>query len=281
MIFRARQHRFSFPRPVLVMGILNVTPDSFSDGGRFLDPGAAAERARQMIAEGADLIDVGGESTRPNSQPVSAEEETRRVIPVVARLAGEISVPISIDTMKPAVARRALDAGASIVNDIAANQAGPEMWQVVAAAGAGYVLVHMQGTPQTMQERPAYTDVVTEVGAFFDEKMRDLVGAGIAAEQIALDVGIGFGKTAEHNLRLLAMLRTFTRWDRPLLLGVSRKSFIGRITAQSEATARLPGSLACACWMAREGVQIVRTHDVAATWQALRMTEAIITQSNA
>jgi dihydropteroate synthase len=280
MIFRAQQHTFTFPRPIMVMGILNVTPDSFSDGGRFMNPELALERAEQMIAEGADLLDIGGESTRPKAVPVTEDEEIRRVVPVVERLAGRNKVPISIDTMKPGVARRALEAGACIVNDIAANVSAPEMWEVIAAAKAGYVLMHMQGTPQTMQEKPSYTDVVAEVGAFFDEKLRCLQEAGIAAEQVVLDVGIGFGKTAEHNLRLLASLGKFTRWNRPLLLGVSRKSFIGRVTAQSEATARLPGSLACACWTAREGVNIVRTHDVAATRQALRMTEAIIAQTD-
>jgi dihydropteroate synthase len=276
MIFRARQFTFTFPGPTLLMGIINVTPDSFSDGGQFLAPAAAVQHALELIDEGADMIDVGGESTRPKAAPVSEAEELRRVIPVIERLAGLVTVPISIDTMKPAVARAALQAGASIVNDVAASRTDDAMWRVVAGTGAGYVLMHMQGDPRTMQTAPDYRDVVADIGAFFEERLRRLAGAGVAPEQVVLDVGLGFGKTVEHNLQLLAGLDSFTKWDRPLLLGASRKSFIPPAASQAPAADRLPGSLACACWAAQHGVRIVRTHDVWATRQALRLTEAIL-----
>ena len=276
MIFRARQFTFTFPGPALLMGIVNVTPDSFSDGGQFLDPDAAVQHALELIAEGADMIDVGGESTRPRAAPVSEAGELRRVIPVIKRLAGQVKVPISIDTMKPAVARAALKAGASIVNDVAANRTDDAMWRVVAEAGAGYVLMHMQGTPQTMQTGPVYNDVIADISAFFEERLRRLADGGVSQEHVVLDVGIGFGKTVEHNLQLLASLDSFTKWNRPLLLGASRKSFIPQVAGLAPATDRLPGSLACACWATQRGARIVRTHDVAATRQALRLTEAIL-----
>jgi dihydropteroate synthase len=276
VIFRARQFTFTFPRPALVMGIVNVTPDSFSDGGQFLHSRAAVEHALKLIAEGADLLDIGGESTRPGAAPVSEAEELRRVLPVIEQLAAEVKVPLSIDTMKPAVAVAALRAGASIVNDVAANRTDPAMWRVVAAAGAGYVAMHMQGTPQTMQQQPAYHDVVAEVNEFFGERLGRLQEAGVAAEQVVLDPGLGFGKTNEHNLQLLAGVRALTRWERPLLLGASRKSFLRSFTGDVPAPARLPGSLACACWGVAQGMNIIRTHDVEATRQALRVTEAVV-----
>ena len=279
MILRARQFTFTFPRPTLLMGVLNVTPDSFSDGGKFLDPTAAVARGLELIAEGADLIDIGGESTRPNATPVSADEELHRVLPVIEQLATRATVPISIDTQKPAVARAALVAGASLVNDVAANRADPEMWRVVAAAGAGYVVMHMQGTPQTMQLKPAYIDVVREVGEFFEERLGLLATAGVSAEQVVLDVGIGFGKTLEHNLELLAHLNRFTKCRRPLLVGLSRKSFIGKLLGV-EVAERLPASLSGACWAVAAGAQILRTHDVAATRQAVRMTEALLARNS-
>ncbi|MGH6959096.1 MAG: dihydropteroate synthase, partial [Dongiaceae bacterium] len=274
--FRACQHTFTFPRPALILGIVNVTPDSFSDGGQFLDPRSAVEHALALAAQGADLIDVGGESTRPGATPVSEAEEMRRVLPVIERLAGELKAPISIDTMKPAVARAALRAGACIVNDIAANRADPAMWRVVAEAGAGYVAMHMQGTPQTMQQQPAYDDVVGEVNSFFGDRLARLQEAGVSAEQLVLDPGLGFGKTAEHNLQLLAAIRSFTIWNRPLLLGASRKSFLGRFAGNAAAAARLPASLACACWAVAQGVNIIRAHEVEATRQAVRLTEALL-----
>ncbi len=278
MILKARQFEFVFPRPALLMGIVNVTPDSFSDGGQFLDAAAAVAHAMELVEQGADLIDVGGESTRPNATPVSEQEELRRVLPVIEKLAGRVSVPLSIDTMKPAVARAALQAGASLINDIAANRDDDAMWRLAAETGAGYVAMHMLGTPQTMQRQPAYRDVAAEVGEFFTERLERLHAAGVGLEQIVLDPGIGFGKTAEHNLQLLAALNSFTRWKRPVLLGASRKAFIGQVGASADVNERLPGSLACACWGVADGVNIIRTHDVAATRQAVRLTEAIIAQ---
>jgi dihydropteroate synthase len=275
MLLRARQFEFVFPRPAMVMGIVNVTPDSFSDGGRYLDAKAAVEHGLRLVEQGADIIDVGGESTRPRATPVDEAEELRRVIPVIEELAGKIKVPISIDTMKPGVARAALDAGASMVNDVAANREDEAMWRVVARAGAGYVCMHMQGVPQTMQANPEYADVVEEVQKFFRERIIRLNDCGVASEQIILDPGIGFGKTAEHNLQLLGGLRKFTKLERPLLLGVSRKSFIGKLFG-TELAARLPAALACASLAVEAGVQIIRAHEVAETVQALRMTEAIL-----
>lgn len=277
MIFRARQFSFTFPRPALVMGIVNVTPDSFSDGGRFLDCEKAVEHALALVAQGAEILDVGGESTRPGAEPVAEQEELRRVVPVIEQLAGRIQLPISIDTVKPGVAQAALRAGASIVNDIAANRSDDTMWRVVAEAGAGYVCMHMQGSPQTMQAAPHYQDVVREVGEFFAERLQHLKAHGVKPEQVVLDPGIGFGKTLEHNLQLLANLGSLNQFTRPLMLGVSRKSFIGKVVA-ADASQRLPGSLACACLALQSGVQIIRTHDVTETIQAVRVMEAVLNQ---
>ncbi len=274
MRFRAGRFRYDFPRPLLVMGIVNVTPDSFADGGRYFSSGAAVEHALELVNAGAEIIDVGGESTRPNAQPVEAAEECRRVLPVIEQLAGRIPVPISIDTRKVEVAEAALRAGASLVNDIGAHRGDDGLWRLVAAHGAGYVCMHMQGTPQTMQQHPCYVDVVAEVEGFFADRLAALRQAGVAADQVILDVGIGFGKNDEHNLQLLGALRHFTKLGRPLLLGVSRKSFIGRLL-KAEVDARLPGSLACSCWAAEAGVQAVRVHDVAETVQAVRMWELL------
>jgi len=256
------------------MGIVNVTPDSFSDGGQYLEPTVAVAHALKLAEQGAEIIDVGGESTRPNATSVSEAEELRRVLPVIEQLAGLVKIPISIDTVKPSVARAALRAGASIVNDVSANREDDAMWRIVAEASAGYVCMHMQGTPQTMQSNPMYEDVVCEVGEFFDERLARLAAVGVRPEQVILDVGIGFGKTLEHNLQLLAGLGSFTKLERPMLVGVSRKSFIGKLLG-TETDARLSGSLACASLAVAAGVQIVRTHDVAETVQAVRMVEAI------
>ncbi len=272
---RLRDREWRFPRPVVVMGVVNVTPDSFSDGGRFLEAGAAVAQAERLVAEGAEIIDVGGESTRPGAQPVAEAEELRRVIPVIERLAGKLSVPISIDTMKAGVARAALEAGASLVNDVGANRSDERMWEEVARYGAGYVCMHMRGRPTTMQRGPVYADVVREVSGFFRERLRRLRACGVDRDQVVLDVGIGFGKTVEHNLQLITRAASFKRAQRPLLLGVSRKSFIGRLL-KVEVGGRLAGSLACACWAVAAGVQIVRVHDVAETVQAVRMTEILM-----
>jgi len=211
---------------------------------------------------------------------VSEEEELRRVLPVIEELARRVEVPLSIDTQKPIVARAALRAGASIVNDVSSSRTDSEMWQVVAQAGAGYVAMHMQGTPETMQINPVYQDVVREVEEFFSDRLRRLEQAGVGAEQVSLDAGFGFGKTLDHNLELLAALKRFTRFQRPLLLGVSRKSFIGKLLGL-EMEERLPAALACSCWSVHAGAQLVRTHDVAATVTALRVTEIILARSKA
>ena len=278
MILRARQFTFLFPRPALLMGIVNVTPDSFSDGGRFLNPSAAIEHALQLVTQGADMIDVGGESTRPGATPVDEAEELRRVLPVIESLAAQVKVPLSIDTMKPAVARAALQAGASLVNDVAAGRQDEAMGRVVAEAGAGYVLMHMQGEPRGMQRNPHYQELVPEISRFFEQGLEWIARCGIAREQVVLDVGFGFGKTVRHNLQLLAQLESFTKWNRPLLVGVSRKSFIPEAGGEAAPAERLPGSIACACWAVQHGAAIVRTHDVAATRQALRVTEAIMAE---
>ncbi len=275
MRWTARQYEFMFPRAAVVMGIVNVTPDSFSDGGQFLDPDRAVERGVALVEQGAEIIDVGGESTRPGAEPVGEVEELRRVLPVVERLAARLSVPVSIDTMKPGVARRALEAGASIVNDVGAGRREEAMWRWVAEFGAGYVCMHMRGEPRTMQDQPVYEDVVGQTHRFFEERLAALAGVGIRGEQVVLDVGIGFGKTVEHNLQLMGALQRFTTLSRPLLLGASRKSFIGKAFG-GEVTERLPASLACACVGVQRGVNVLRVHDVAETVQAVRMTEAIL-----
>ncbi|MFM8469670.1 MAG: dihydropteroate synthase, partial [Limisphaerales bacterium] len=256
-------------------GVLNVTPDSFSDGGKFLSVEAALDRAAQMIREGADLLDIGGESTRPGATPVSAEEEIRRVVPVIQRLAAQSQVPVSIDTQKPEVAEAALRAGASIVNDIAANRTDDAMGRVVAEFRAGYVTMHMQGTPQTMQQNPTYADVTRDVDEFFADRLAHLETLGVRREQVVLDPGIGFGKTLEHNLALLRALPRFAHHGRPLLLGVSRKSFLGKLTGADSPAERLPGALACAALAVRDGVQILRAHDVRETVAAARVAEAL------
>lgn len=245
-----------------VMGIVNVTPDSFSPGGRYLDPEAAAAHALRLEAEGADLIDVGGESTRPGAAPVSAREELRRVLPVLAALQGKLSVPISIDTTKAEVAEESIKAGAQVVNDISALRFDPEMGPLVARTGVGVILMHMQGTPQTMQDNPTYADVVDEVRSFLAARAQAAVTAGVAGEQVAVDPGIGFGKTVEHNLDLLRRLPALVELGLPVVVGPSRKSFIGAVLGLP-VDQRLEGTLAaCAVAVAR-GADVVRVHDVA------------------
>jgi dihydropteroate synthase len=270
MILRARQFEFSFPRPAMIMGILNVTPDSFFDGGRFFQTEAAVAHAQELIAEGAEILDIGGESTRPFAAPVSAEEELRRVLPVIESLAKITAIPIAIDTQKTVVAAAAITAGAAIVNDVGAARADQAMRRLVAESGAAYVAMHSQGTPQTMQINPVYEAVTTEVVRFFQESSKQLASAGVKSEQIIFDPGIGFGKTTAHNLELIAQLGRFAALGRPVLLGVSRKAFLG-----GGAPDRLPGALACACWGAQAPAHIFRVHDVAATRQAVRLTETL------
>jgi len=254
------------------MGIVNVTPDSFSDGGRFFKTDAAVTRALELVKQGAEILDIGGESTRPGAAPVGEDEELRRVMPVIEKLVTQVKIPISIDTMKPAVALAALAAGASIVNDVSADREHGALWKTVSDYQAGYICMHAPVPPGN----PADVDVVREVGEFFQEQLENLLDhAGVTPEQVVLDVGIGFGKTLEPNLQLLANLRHFTKLRRPLLLGVSRKSFIGKLLG-AEVNERLPASLACATLAVESGVQIIRAHDVAETVQAVRVTEAVL-----
>lgn len=275
MIFQARHYQYRFPQPALVMGVVNVTPDSFSDGGQYFDPQKAVEHGLRLIEEGADILDIGGESTRPRATPVSENEELKRVLPVIEQLAAQTDFPLSIDTVKPAVAKAAIAAGAAIINDIAANRDDPAIWRVAAESGAGYIVVHMQGTPRTMQKAPAYDDVVQEVMEFFQDRLTRLNEFGVKPDQIVFDPGIGFGKAIEHNLKLIAALDLFATLKRPLLLGASRKSFMGKLL-DLPVQERLHPSVACACWAVAHGAQIIRTHDVRATRQAIKMTEAIL-----
>jgi dihydropteroate synthase len=274
LAWHCRDRRLTFGRP-LVLGIVNVTPDSFSDGGQHADTAAAIEFALKLAADGADLLDVGGESTRPGSLPAPLDEELRRVVPVVRGLAGRTDVPISVDTNKAAVARQALAAGAVIINDVTGLRGDPDMPSVCAAAGAGVIVMHMQGTPETMQVNPTYGDVVREVDDFFAERLRALAAAGIPPEAVCLDPGIGFGKTQDHNLRLLANLGTFRRHGRPVCLGVSRKGMLGVITGRPRSE-RMPASLAVACFAVAEGAaHVLRVHDVGPTRDAVLVYEAI------
>ena len=275
MLLRCRKFEFIFPRPALVMGILNVTPDSFSDGGQFATVEKAVERGLEMVRQGADLLDVGGESSRPGATPVSEQEELRRVIPVLKALRESCPVPLSIDTIKLSVASGAIQAGASIINDVAANRNDSEMWKLVAETGSGYVCMHCQGTPTTMQQAPHYENVAEDVDQFFSRRIQAMSDCGIALEQLILDPGIGFGKTLEHNLTLLGTLKRFTRHGRPVLVGISRKSFLARLIG-AEPGGKVSASVAAACQAVRDGAQMVRVHDVAETVAAVRTTEAIL-----
>lgn len=258
----------------LIMGIVNVTPDSFSDGGRFLDVGAACEQARQLAAEGADLLDIGGESTRPGAEQVPADDELRRVIPVVERIVGAVSIPVSIDTTKAAVAKEALRAGAHIVNDISGLTFDPEMIRVCAEYEAGVICMHIQGTPQTMQADPQYGDVVAEVREFLRARLAALEAEGIPRQRIALDPGIGFGKTAEHNLSLLANIARLHELGRPVCVGHSRKRFLKKILGRP-VDERLFGTVGVSVALALQGTEILRVHDVAATRDAIVACRAV------
>lgn len=261
----------SFPR---VMGIVNVTPDSFSDGGKFESTEKAIEHGLQLVAEGADILDIGGESTRPGATPVSLEDELARVVPVIEALSKVAGVPLSIDTYKPEVMRAAIAAGADIVNDVRALQE-PGALEIVAASQAGVCLMHMQGTPQTMQIDPQYEDVVTEVNAFLAQRLAAAEAAGIARERVVLDPGFGFGKKTEHNLQLLQQLDKTLQIGRPLLVGLSRKSVLGQITG-GDVYVRLHASLAASVISTMKGARIVRVHDVKATADALKVVAAVI-----
>jgi dihydropteroate synthase len=261
----------AFERPA-IMGVLNVTPDSFSDGGRFLDPAPAVAHGRLLAAEGADLIDVGGESTRPGAEPVGEQIELERVLPVIEGLAGG-PTPLSIDTSKAAVARAALAAGASFVNDVTALRGDPDMAGIVADAGAEVCLVHMLGEPRTMQDDPRYQDVVAEVRRFLEERLAFAVGMGIPEERIWLDPGIGFGKTLEHNLELIRRLDEIVAVGRPVVFGASRKRFLGALTGRPEAE-RVAGTVAANLLAFERGAAMFRVHDVGPTLDALRVAAA-------
>jgi dihydropteroate synthase len=258
-----------------LMGVVNVTPDSFSDGGFFLDPERAIEHGRELIGQGADLLDIGGESTRPGAAEVSAEQELERVGPVIEGLAAA-GTPISIDTSKLAVAEAALDAGATMVNDVTALRAEPQIAALCAERGAELVLMHMQGTPRTMQRKPTYDDVVLDVKAFLSERLEFARREGVAEARIWLDPGIGFGKTVEHNTELLRRLRELTELGPPLVVGTSRKSFIGKIDG-SAAEQRLGGTIASSVIALAGGADMLRVHDVAEVAEAVRVAEAILT----
>ncbi|MBM4220112.1 MAG: dihydropteroate synthase [Gammaproteobacteria bacterium] len=271
MHLQCGRHRIDLAHPV-VMGVLNVTPDSFSDGGLYLEPAAALDRAVQLVEQGAAIVDIGGESTRPGAAPVPAGEELRRVVPIVERLAGTLSVPVSVDTRKPEVMRAVLAAGATMVNDVMALRA-PGAVEAIASSAAAVCLMHMQGEPGTMQAAPRYGDAVAEVRGFLRVRAADCMAAGIARERLVVDPGFGFGKTLEHNLALLAGLSAIAADGLPVLVGLSRKRMIGALTGRAE-DERLAGSLAAAVVAAINGARIIRAHDVAATVDALAVLSA-------
>ena len=258
-----------------IMGVVNVTPDSFSDGGLYLAADDALAQGLALVREGAAIVDIGGESTRPGSDPVSADEELSRVLPVVEALAERVGVPISVDTTKAEVARRALGAGAALINDVSALRADPAMVEVVAEVGAPVCLMHMQGTPRTMQEDPHYDDVVDDVLQFLEERMTFALARGVAEDQLLLDPGIGFGKTVEHNLTLLRHLDRFVALGRPVVLGTSRKRFLGAILG-SEPGERVIGTVATTVIGLLRGAHVFRVHDVKPNFEALRVALAVL-----
>ena len=262
-------------RRPLIMGVLNVTPDSFSDGNRFFEPRAAADHARRMADAGADLIDIGGESTRPGSDRVDSAEQIRRILPVFDGIAGKVAAVLSVDTTRAEVAGAALDHGAYLINDISAATDDPRMLPLAAERRAPIVLMHKQGEPKTMQVAPAYGDVVAEVFASLKERLEAATAAGVSPDRVVLDPGIGFGKSLDHNLALLRNVNRFTSLGRPLLLGVSRKGFIGRLSGETEASQRLFGTAAAVAWCAANGASILRVHDVNEMSKVVKVVDAI------
>src|SRR6478736_1449504 len=275
-IWKIGKRAFDVSRHGLIMGVLNVTPDSFSDGDEFLSTDKAIERGLQMAAEGAHIIDIGGESTHPGSEPVSVDEELLRVIPVIENLRRKLDVLISIDTSKADVARAAIEAGAFIVNDVTGGRGDEQMLPLVSETKSGFILMHMQGTPRTMQIQPRYTDVVAEISEFFRQQYARAIGLNIDPMAIAFDPGIGFGKTLEHNLELLAQLERLRTQDRPLVVGVSRKSFLGKLIGSPEISDRLVPGLALSALLRARGADVFRVHDVKENVYALRVSEAIL-----
>ncbi|MHB0937636.1 MAG: dihydropteroate synthase [Armatimonadota bacterium] len=279
-LLRCGRHELPLGEKTYVMGIVNVTPDSFSGDGLGGSVQAAVRRAERMVADGADILDVGGESTRPGAEEVPLEEELRRVVPVIAALAERFPVPISVDTYKSAVAHEALQAGATIVNDISGLRFDPEMAAVVAAAGAAVVVMHIQGTPRTMQQHPHYDDLMTEVCDYLQESTALAEAAGIPRAQVVLDPGFGFGKTVEHNLELLRRLRELTSYGQPILMGTSRKSTIGKVLGDLPPEERLEGTAATVAIAIHNGADIVRVHDVKEMARVAKMTDAIVRMKN-
>lgn len=265
-----------FSAGAMIMGVLNVTPDSFSDGGEFTDVDTAVTHALEMVGAGARIIDVGGESTRPGAEAVSETEELRRVVPVISRLAAQSETLISIDTSKAVVARAALDAGASIINDISAGRADEEMMPLAAERGAALIIMHMKGTPRTMQTNPQYDDVVAEVGEFFRQQYARALECGINPMALAFDPGIGFGKTLEHNLQLLREFPRLRVHERPLVVGVSRKSFLGKVIGTDEIRERVAPTIAMTALLRERGADVIRVHDVKPNVAALRAAEALL-----
>jgi dihydropteroate synthase len=276
MIWQVADRAVDLSKHSLIMGVINVTPDSFSDGGNFFTAEKAIEHGIQMAAQGAQIIDVGGESTRPGAEPVSAKEELARVLPVIAKLRENVSAFLSIDTTKSAVAREALEAGASIINDVSGGRADPEMMTLAADKRAAFVIMHMQGTPRTMQTNPLYDDVVTEVVDFFRQQYARALECGIDSMAIAFDPGIGFGKTVEHNLELLANLPRLRVHNRPIVVGVSRKSSLGKMIGSAKMNDRLAPTIAFTALLRERGANVLRVHDVKENAAALRVTERLL-----
>jgi dihydropteroate synthase len=275
-VWKIGERVFNVSQQGLIMGVLNVTPDSFSDGGEFLAADKATERGLQMAAEGAHILDIGGESTRPGSEPVSVHEELRRVIPVIQNLRRKLDIPISVDTWKADVARAAIEAGASIVNDVTGGRGDEQMLSLVAETKSAFIIMHMQGTPRTMQIQPRYTDVIAEISEFFRQQFARAIGLNIDPMAIAFDPGIGFGKTLEHNLELLAQLERVRVQDRALVIGVSRKSFLGKLIGSPEVSDRHIPGLALTSLLRARGADVFRVHDVRQNLYALRVSDAIL-----
>lgn len=272
--WKLRSTQLTFEGLPAIMGIVNVTPDSFSDGGAYTDVELAVEHALKLAADGASILDIGGESTRPYSDPVSASEERERVVPVIKRIVAQCKTPISIDTSKASVARAAIEAGAEIINDVTGLEGDPEMIKVAVDSGAGVCVMHMQGTPQTMQDAPNYKDVVMDIHGYLRQRQQHLLASGVEAEKICLDPGVGFGKTHQHNLELLAQCDRFLDLGAPILIGHSRKGFLGKILGDKSAN-RDAATLGITLMMAQKGIQIIRVHEVEKTVMALKAFQAV------
>jgi dihydropteroate synthase len=272
--WKLRSTQLTFEGLPAIMGIVNVTPDSFSDGGAYTNVELAVEHALKLAADGASILDIGGESTRPYSDPVSASEERERVVPVIKRIVAQCKTPISIDTSKASVARAAIEAGAEIINDVTGLEGDPEMIKVAVDSGAGVCAMHMQGTPQTMQDAPRYEDVVMDIHGYLRQRQQHLLASGVEAEKICLDPGVGFGKTHQHNLELLAQCDRFLDLGAPILIGHSRKGFLGKILGDKSAN-RDAATLGITLMMAQKGIQIIRVHEVEKTVMALKAFQAV------